>query len=244
MAVPGPLSARISAGFATLLAFLIPWLMGALATGATPHVSALAAIGFSAWVCGTGPAIASLAISLLTINYGFIPVAHSSQVMRITDLVNLLTFLCVELLIIAIGESTHREWDRLQSAATALEQKVRERTDELDHANLSLRRLLASPSIRSWACATQRRQSPDRVASTAHRRTPRTCATASCGRVWSGYCETWLRKSLLPGQSLWYRQSSCQPGSKNGASVLELIWNKRSGFARSILACPLNIAPP
>ena len=123
--MPGTLSARISANtpgrfgvalFATLLALLIARSMTALAGGSLPYFTAIVALAFSTWLCGTGPAIASLALSLLTIGYPFVHLARSSQISQTADWVNFLAFLCAGVAIVVIGESTHQETERLRNA--------------------------------------------------------------------------------------------------------------------------------
>jgi signal transduction histidine kinase len=152
MGIPETLSTRISSStparfgvalLATILALLVARGMNALAGGSSPYVAELAAVAFSVWICGTGPAIASLALSLLTVDYWFIPPTHSLRIMHTVDWANFLAFLSTAVVIVAIGEANLRERKRLQIAAGALEEKVRERSRELVHANHSLRQLTA-----------------------------------------------------------------------------------------------------
>jgi signal transduction histidine kinase len=152
MDIPGTLSARISAGvptrfgvalLATLLALLVDRATSVLAGSSLPYFTAFAAVAFSTWFCGTGPAIASLALSLLSVDYWFIPPTHSLRIMHTVDWVNCLAFLCATAVIIAIGEANLRERQRLRNAAGELDEKVQERTAALDHANHSLRHLSA-----------------------------------------------------------------------------------------------------
>src|SRR5258706_5642629 len=152
MDIPETLSRRISASVparfgvalrATLLALLVDRATSALAGSSLPYFTAFAAVAFSTWFCGTGPAIASLALSLLTVDYWFIPPTHSLRIMHTVDRANFLAFLCAAVVIITIAEANLRERDRLRSAAGALEEKVQERTAALDHANHSLRHLTA-----------------------------------------------------------------------------------------------------
>ncbi len=148
MTNPGTLLRRTSAsttacfGAALLVTLLALLIARAISTnGLAPYFTAFAAVAICTRFCGTGPAIASLALSSLTIDYWFIPPTHSLRIMSTTDLANYLAFLFAALLVVAIGESNLRERKRLRNAAGALEEKVRERTFELDHANQSLRQL-------------------------------------------------------------------------------------------------------
>jgi signal transduction histidine kinase len=127
--------------FATLLALLSVRATDAFAAGASPYLAALVAVSFCAWFCGTAPAVVSMALSLLTIDYWFIPPIHSLRVMQTVDRTNFIVFLIAAVVIATIGEASLRERGRLAVASQALEEKVRARTGELDHANHSLRQL-------------------------------------------------------------------------------------------------------
>ena len=152
MGIPGTLSTRISASttarfgialLAALLAVLMARAMNAMADGSSPYLAAIAAVAFSAWLCGTGPAIASLILALVAAAYRIISPTHSLQITHPADWANLLAFLFVAVVILTIGEANVDERERLRNAAGELEEKVRERTGELDHANHSLRHLTA-----------------------------------------------------------------------------------------------------
>ena len=150
MGIFGTHSTRISAStparyvialFATLLALLIARSMKALPGASSQYLMALAGVAFSTWFCGTGPAIASLSLSLLTIDFWLIPPTSSLQTLHMADWVNLLVFLFGAIAIVTIGEANLREQERWRNAERELEEKVQERTGELDRANQSLRRL-------------------------------------------------------------------------------------------------------
>jgi signal transduction histidine kinase len=152
MGIPGTLSTRISAStparfgialLAALLAVLMARAMNAMADGSSPYLAAIAAVAFSAWLCGTGPAITSLILALVAAAYWFLSPTHSPQITHPADWANLLAFLFVGVVIIAIGQANVDERERLRNAAGELDEKVRERTGELDHANHSLRHLTA-----------------------------------------------------------------------------------------------------
>jgi len=152
MVIPEKLPARISSStparfgvalLATVVALLLARAIYALAGGSSPYFVVFAAVAFSAWICGNGPALASLAVSLLSLDYWFIPPIHSMRILYAVDRVNFLAFLFAAVVILAIAEANVRERERLRSAAGELEEKVRERTGELDHANYSLRHLTA-----------------------------------------------------------------------------------------------------
>ena len=127
---------------ATSLALLIALALHPYDTSAC-YVTTLAAIAFSTWYCGGAPSIASIALSLVGIDYGFISPTHSLRIEHRADWSGLLVFLLAALLIVLIGEASRLERERLREASGELEEKVRSRTGELDHANESLRQLTA-----------------------------------------------------------------------------------------------------
>jgi signal transduction histidine kinase len=152
MDIPETFYTRISASvparfgvalLAGLLALLIARAASVSGGSSLPYFTALAAVAFSTWFCGTGPAIASLALSLLAIDYWFMPPTHSLRIMQTADRANFLAFLFAAVVIIVIGKANLRERGRLRNAAGELEEKVRERTAALDRANHSLRELTA-----------------------------------------------------------------------------------------------------
>jgi signal transduction histidine kinase len=152
MGIPGTLPTRISAStparfaialLATLLAILMARTTNALAEGPAPYLWAIGAVAFSAWFSGTGPAVASLILALVATDSWFIPRAHSLRIPGALDWASLVAFLFVAVVIIAIGQANIDERERLRNAAGELEEKVRKRTGELDHANHSLRQLTA-----------------------------------------------------------------------------------------------------
>src|SRR5260370_18960694 len=115
MDIPGTLSTRISASvparfgvalLATLLALLVDRATSTLAGSSLPYFTAFAAVAFSTWFCGTGPAIASLGLSLLTVDYWFIPPTHSLPIMHTIDRSNFLSVLFAAEVITGISAAT------------------------------------------------------------------------------------------------------------------------------------------
>ena len=140
--IPASTPARFGVAFvATLLALLAARALNHFADSSAAYITTLAAVAFCGWYCGIMPAIASIAFSLLSIDYWSIAPTHSFRIAHTADLFKLLAFACAGVLIAAIGESSRRERERLWDAAGELEEKVQQRTSELDHANDSLRQL-------------------------------------------------------------------------------------------------------
>ena len=130
-----------------------------------PYHTAWAAVVFSAWYCGVGPAIITTLMSAAGIWYWFLPPEHSFVV---TDpkiqLTGLAGFLVLSAFIIALGEANRRSKERsqvelrervqterrlrarereLEALHSALADRVEERTTELNAAIAGLRQLSA-----------------------------------------------------------------------------------------------------
>jgi signal transduction histidine kinase len=152
MGILGTPSAKVSAStrarfgvaiLATLLALLLARALNPFTGASVLYVTTLAAVVFSSWYCGVGPSLASIGLSLLAADYWSIPPTHSFRIMHAAGWLDLIAFLCAAAFIVAIGESSRRERERLWDASGELEEKVRSRTAELDHANDNLRQLTA-----------------------------------------------------------------------------------------------------
>ena len=103
------------------------------------YIILLPVVAFVAWNCGVGPSILTIALALGGIMY-WIP---KSPEPTSTPSIAALAFLFASAVIVALGEARRRDNERLRNAQGQLEDRVRERTGELDAANLSLRKLSA-----------------------------------------------------------------------------------------------------
>lgn len=117
-------------------------LLPALGTSAG-FVSFLPAIAFSAWCLGLGPSILTTIVAFVAAQGGFFTSVRSLLFPSGAQLGTILAFLIAAGLILTVGEASHRRNERLRREQGALEDKVRERTTELDSANQSLRELSA-----------------------------------------------------------------------------------------------------
>jgi signal transduction histidine kinase len=105
------------------------------------YVALLAAVAFSAWYCGVGPAISAVALGLLGVQYWFRTPANFLPSSDATPYAYGLAFLLTSGVIVAMGETRRRHNQVLQAAQGELEDRVKERTRELAAANEGLREL-------------------------------------------------------------------------------------------------------
>jgi signal transduction histidine kinase len=99
-------------------------------------------VAFVAWYCGVGPSILTIALVLGGAMYWLIP-KPSVHVPNPARSIGALAFLFASTVIIALAEARRRDNERLRNTQGELEDRVTERTAELDTANQTLRRLSA-----------------------------------------------------------------------------------------------------
>jgi len=134
---------------AAILALLLRRLAAPLLGENNPYHTVWAAVVFSAWYCGLGPSLVTAALSAAGVWYWFLPPANSFSIDHPKAAISgVLGFLVFSGLIIALGEANRRSlskstWakEKLRQAHDELEQKVQERTAELNTANENLREL-------------------------------------------------------------------------------------------------------
>jgi signal transduction histidine kinase len=132
-----------------ILALLLRRLAAPFLGENNPYHTVWAAVVFSAWYCGLGPSLVTTLLSALGVWYWFLPPANSFSLGDPKSAISgILGFLVFSGLIIALGEANRRSlsksrWaeERLRQAHDELEQKVQERTAELNTANENLREL-------------------------------------------------------------------------------------------------------
>ena len=110
---------------------------------ALPFILLPAAVAFSAWYFGVGPAVLNVVLTLGAIDYWFLAPVHSFVVPSLPQGLCMAAFLLASGALIVMGETRRRQNARLRRGHTELEDRVRERTAELDAANSGLRELSA-----------------------------------------------------------------------------------------------------
>jgi signal transduction histidine kinase len=152
MGTNSSLSARISrnnllryscAIISAVLACLICGLLQRVTGLSGCYAILLLSVTFSAWYCGVGPTIPAVLICLLGATFGFIPGLQSFAALNMARWIGILVFLAASVLIVLMGEWRRHENERLLHAQDELEDRVRERTADLDAVNRNLRELSA-----------------------------------------------------------------------------------------------------
>jgi signal transduction histidine kinase len=142
--ISGQILARYGLAVTALLAAL---LMGRALHPFTaeyaPYVILLLAVAFAGWYCGVGPSILTLVFALVAARYWFISPLHSLRIPNTAEGIGLVVFLFASGAVVAMGEARRRDNEKLHQAQRELEDRVQERTAELDIANRSLRELSA-----------------------------------------------------------------------------------------------------
>jgi signal transduction histidine kinase len=134
---------------AVIAALLLRQLLSPFLEESNPYHTVWAAVFFSAWYCGLGPSIVTVVLSVIGVWYWFLPRVYLFELQNPkAEISGMLGFLALSALIIALGETNRRSlartrWaeERLRGAHNELEQKVRERTADLNLANEGLREL-------------------------------------------------------------------------------------------------------
>jgi signal transduction histidine kinase len=146
------LSARISGNIVARYALAVVAVVTALliCDGLTPfhvdrvlYVILFPAVAFSAWYCGIGPSIMALVVALAGARYWFTPPIHSFRIPNFEESISALAFLFSCGVVLAMGEARRRDNENIRRSQGELEDRVRERTAELDTANHNLRELSA-----------------------------------------------------------------------------------------------------
>jgi signal transduction histidine kinase len=128
---------------AVAFALLICGALSPLLGNSGPYVILFPAIAFCAWYCGVGPSILVVVLSLVAVEYRFIPPMHSFKIPSTEHLIASLAFVLASVLVVTMGEARRRENEKLRNSQRTLEACVKERTAELDSVNESLRELTA-----------------------------------------------------------------------------------------------------
>ncbi|HEU4996387.1 MAG TPA: GAF domain-containing protein [Gemmatimonadaceae bacterium] len=92
----------------------------------TPFLFFFASVLLSAWYCGLGPAVVSIALALLSVNYLFVEPIGSFGALRLRDAASLALFAVVAGLMTALGNAARRAAQQSGRDADALKEASRE----------------------------------------------------------------------------------------------------------------------
>src|SRR6266481_363694 len=146
------ISARISSNSAAryivalsaaVLAVAARWLLSPILGDYLPYVTLYPAIAFGASFCGVSPSVLLTVVGIVGARYFIIVPRYSLSIPDVPQGVGLLVFCAGAAVIIAIGELVRRDSASLQRAQSDLEEKVQQRTAELNEVNHSLGELSA-----------------------------------------------------------------------------------------------------
>jgi len=112
------------------------------ATETIAYLLSTALVAFSAWNLGAGPAVLSASLAM-ALEYSFTVQGRQFQTPDTPHWLVLFAFLFASMVIIVIEEKRRRQHHELRESQAKLEDRVRERTAQLDAANRSLRDLSA-----------------------------------------------------------------------------------------------------
>lgn len=99
------------------------------------------ALAFSSWFCGLGPSSLVTVLALAGLKFWFIPPVHTFLIVSAKSVLGMAALLLILAAIVAMGERRRRENEALCRAQGELEERVKQRTAELDIANEGLRDL-------------------------------------------------------------------------------------------------------
>src|SRR5207244_1226922 len=128
---------------ATAIAVLARFALNPVLGDYLPYITFFPVVAFSAWYCGVIPSVLVIISSLIAAQYWFIPPPHSLHVLNTEQLAGIVAFTLVSIVVVAMGEARRRNDEVLRKSQGELEERVQERTAQLDSANQSLRELTA-----------------------------------------------------------------------------------------------------
>ena len=128
---------------ATLAMLLICRQSNLFLSSPVPYILLFLVVACSAWYCGVGPTTVAGTLALAGARYWFISPTHSFRVPDTAQSITMLVFLVASVVVIATAEARRRHIEKLRCGHAQLEDRVKERTAELDRANSNLRDLSA-----------------------------------------------------------------------------------------------------
>jgi len=126
---------------ATGIALFASVLLNPVLDGRLPYITLFAAVAFSAWFCGMGPSLLSLAAATAGSRYFLIQPAHTFALPDNQQSLSLGLFMLISSLMVAFGETNRREKIRMRHTLANLEALARQQSIELGNAHRHVRDL-------------------------------------------------------------------------------------------------------
>ena len=137
-------AARYGVAFcAVVLALGVRWALNPVFEDYLPYVTLYPAVALAAWCCGVGPSALVTLVGVAGARYLFLSPKYSLSIPDGTQVLGVVAFALGAAAIAAIGEFVRRDSATLHRAQSDLEEKVQQRTAELNQANHSLGELSA-----------------------------------------------------------------------------------------------------
>jgi signal transduction histidine kinase len=128
---------------ASAVALIVRRVLDPLLGDSLPYVTVFPAVAFSACLLGVAPSLLTVFAGLLGARYWFLAPANAQSIPGTSEAVGMAVYLLVCGVVVAIGEMARRNNAMLRLAQGDLEERMKQRTAELDAANQSLGELTA-----------------------------------------------------------------------------------------------------
>jgi signal transduction histidine kinase len=137
-------AARYIVAFCAVVSALgVRWALNPLFGDSLPYVTLYPAVALAAWCCGIGPSTLVTLVAMVGARYLFLSPKYSLSIPDFPQILGVVAFAVGAATIAAIGEFVRRDSATLHRAQSDLEEKVQQRTAELNEANHSLGELSA-----------------------------------------------------------------------------------------------------
>jgi signal transduction histidine kinase len=123
---------------ATILVLLIRQAIDPMLGPNVPYLVMFPAIVFSAWYCGLGPAVITTILAFFGEQYWFIPPLHTLAIAGLQEWVSATVYFAVSVVIIVFAEISQRASAALRRSYDEIENRVEERTRDLQAKNAEL----------------------------------------------------------------------------------------------------------
>lgn len=128
---------------AVVSALGVRWALNPVFGDSLPYVTLYPAVALAAWCCGIGPSTLVTLVAMVGARYLFLSPKYSLSIPDFPQILGVVAFAVGAATIAAIGEFVRRDSATLHRAQSDLEEKVQQRTAELNEANHSLGELSA-----------------------------------------------------------------------------------------------------